>query len=78
MKPLLLAAAVVALTAGTAAAGSIRVYNNDSKTHTIEPQVQRQQQVGRGPRLDDRHLHVPLDEQVATSSAHGHVPDQDA
>ncbi|MBK9033535.1 MAG: hypothetical protein IPL61_20100 [Myxococcales bacterium] len=36
MKPLLLAAAVVALTAGTAAAGSIRVYNNDSKTHTIE------------------------------------------
>ena len=36
MKPLLLAAAVVAVTASTAAAGSIRVYNSDSKTHTIE------------------------------------------
>ncbi len=36
MKTILLATAVLAMSAGVAAAGSIRVYNNDSKTHTIE------------------------------------------
>ena len=36
MKKLLLTAAIFLATASMAYAGSIRVYNNDSKTHTVE------------------------------------------
>jgi hypothetical protein len=63
MRAFLLATAMIAMSAGIASAGSIRVYNNDSKTHTIELKCS-----GSSKSIEIRGsttaTYVPLDQQV--------------